>query len=55
MKKESKKLRLDIRPDQELMDRIDAWRAQQRPLPNRAEAVKQILDKVLPKEDPFRS
>ena len=30
-----------------LAERIDTWRSQQRPIPNRSEAVRQLVEKAL--------
>jgi metal-responsive CopG/Arc/MetJ family transcriptional regulator len=35
--------RLLVAVDQALLDRLDAWRAQQRDLPNRSEAIRRIV------------
>ena len=31
----------------ELADRVDEWRSQQRPIPNRSEAVRQLIEMAL--------
>lgn len=34
-----------------LADRVDSWRGKQRPIPNRSEAVRQLMEKALEAED----
>lgn len=33
----------------EFLGRLDEWRARQRPIPSRSEAIRLLLEKVLPK------
>lgn len=36
--------------DEEMMERIDQWRATQRPLPNPSEAIRALIDAALKKD-----
>ena len=39
-----------IAVDNAMSDRVDAWRSKQRPIPNRSEAVRQLIEKALEAE-----
>jgi Arc/MetJ-type ribon-helix-helix transcriptional regulator len=42
-----KRKMLSVRVPEELLDQIDTWRANQRPIPPRAEVVRLALEKFL--------
>jgi hypothetical protein len=38
--------RLEMRVDEEYLERLDEWRSKQRPIPTRAEALRRISEQV---------
>jgi metal-responsive CopG/Arc/MetJ family transcriptional regulator len=40
-----------IAVDNAMADRVDEWRGKQRPIPNRSEAVRQLIAKAIEAED----
>ncbi|MGJ3261565.1 MAG: YfbU family protein [Rhodospirillales bacterium] len=42
--------RFELRLDQEMLDRLDAWRSEQESIPTRAEAVRRLMDAGLRRE-----
>ena len=39
-----------IAVDDAMAERVDGWRSKQRPIPNRSEAVRQLMEKALEAE-----
>src|SRR5260370_848855 len=44
--------RFEMRLDQSVLDRVDAWRARQSDLPSRAEAIRRLIEDGLEEPDP---
>jgi uncharacterized protein YfbU (UPF0304 family) len=48
----SKTERFEMRLDQSVLDRVDAWRSRQSDLPSRAEAIRRLIEEGLEEPDP---